>query len=503
MTLSRAETADLPTTHEDFDGLFIDGAFVPSAGNGRIESVNPATGAVWTSVEAAEGPDVDRAVNAAHAAFTSGPWPAMNATERGRLLLELARLIDEEREELARVDSTDNGKPISQARMDVVNAANWFRYFAGAADKLSGEHLPLSGDEWAYTVAQPLGVVAAIIPWNSPLLIAAWKLAPALAVGNTVVLKPSELASVSCLRLAALLARAGFPPGVVNVVPGHGPTAGAALVSHELVAKVSFTGSEATGKRIGAAAAGEMKRVTLECGGKAPFIVFSDADIVGAVEKSVAGMFVNAGQQCTVASRVLVQRDRYDEFVERYVELAARLRVGDPSDPLTEVGAIVSPGQLERIEGFLRTSRREGADCELGGGRFEPVDERLRGGYYMAPTVLTNVGTESGLWQDEIFGPVVVLRPFDSEAEAVALANGVRYGLTAGVWTSDAGRAHRVAARIDAGLVWVNTYRRLGPSLPYGGFKASGIGRENGLQVLTDYVQTKSVVIDSSAREGP
>lgn len=502
MTLSLPETADLPTTHEGLDGLFIDGAFVPSAGRTRVECVNPGTGAVWTSVEAAEAADVDRAVKAAHVAFTSGPWSSMNGTERGRLLFELARRIDEEREGLARIDSTDNGKPISQARMDAVNAANWFRYFAGAADKLSGEHLPLTGDEWAYTVAQPLGVVAAIIPWNSPLLIAAWKLAPALAVGNTVVLKPSELAPASCLRLASLLERAGFPPGVVNVVPGHGATAGTALISHELVAKVSFTGSEATGKRIAATAAGEMKRVTLECGGKAPFIVFSDADIAGAVEKSVAGMFVNAGQQCTVASRVLVQRDRYEEFVDRYVELAGKLRVGDPSDPATEVGAIICLGQLERIEGFLRTALQEGADCLLGGERFEPDDPRVRGGYYVAPTVLTNVSTESSVWQDEIFGPVVVLRPFDSEAEAVELANGVRYGLTAGVWTGDAGRAHRIAARIDAGLVWVNTYRRLAPSLPYGGFKASGVGRENGLQVLNEYVQTKSVVVDSSAPEG-
>ncbi|MEA2278529.1 MAG: (Z)-2-((N-methylformamido)methylene)-5-hydroxybutyrolactone dehydrogenase [Solirubrobacteraceae bacterium] len=492
------DTGKVSTTSSDFDGLYIDGAFTPPIEGTRIDSVNPATGEVWTSVAAAEAADVDRAVQAAHTAFTSGPWSRTTPTERGRALAELGRLIDEAADELADIDSTDNGKPITQARMDVANAANWLRYFAGAADKLSGEYLPLSSSDWAYTMPQPLGVVGAIIPWNSPLLIAAWKLGPALATGNTVVLKPSEHAPASCLRLAALVEQAGFPAGVVNVVPGYGATAGDALVSHELVAKISFTGSERTARGIGAIAAQHFKRLTTECGGKAPFLVFSDADLPRAVEKAVGGMFVNAGQQCTVASRVLVQQARYDEFLERYVERAAALKVGDPADPATEVGAIVSTRQLERIEHYLSVAREEGADFHLGGGRHHPDADRLADGYYVQPTVLSGVRPESPVCQDEIFGPVVTVQPFSTEDEAVALANGVRYGLVAGVWTGDVGRAHRVAARLDAGVVWVNTYRRLHPSLPYGGFKTSGIGRENGLDALREYTQVKSVVVDTT-----
>ncbi|WP_214367685.1 aldehyde dehydrogenase family protein [Pseudonocardia sp. H11422] len=482
----------------DFSRLYIDGEFVPPVGDTQIESIDPATGRVWAAVAAAGEPDVERAATAAHTAFTTGPWPGMTGTERGRLLTELARLIDDDADELARIDSTDNGKPLGHARADAAGAAAWLRYFAGAADKIQGDYIHLSESDWAYTVPQPLGAVAAIIPWNSPVLTAAWKLGPALAAGNTVVLKPSELAPASCLRLAELVDKAGFPPGVINVVPGYGSTAGAALVAHERVAKISFTGSERTAQGIGAVAAHTSKRITTECGGKAPFIVFADADLSAAVDKAVGGGFVNAGQQCTVASRVLVQDECFSEFVDRYVRRAGTLRVGDPADPATEVGAIVSARQQERIEHYIGVARREGAEFRLGGDRHQPGDPRLAGGYFMQPTVLTGVDPASSVCQDEIFGPVVTIAPFSDEDHAVTLANDVRYGLVSGVWTRDIGRAHRVASRLDAGVVWINTYRRLHPAIPYGGFKMSGNGRENGLDALLAYTEQKSVIVDTT-----
>jgi aldehyde dehydrogenase (NAD+) len=479
-----------------FDELYIDGQFIAPVRGGRIESVDPSTGEVWATVGAAGAADVDRAVAAADRAFRSPDWRGLTAAQRGRLLARLADLLERDLDELAAIESRDNGKPISNARMDVANAAVWFRYYAGAADKLSGEQLPIAETTYAYTVRVPLGVVAAIIPWNSPLPIMSWKLAPALAAGNTVVLKPSELAGASCLKAAALFTEAGFPAGVVNILPGYGEPAGVALISHPLVAKISFTGSDRTGQAVGQVAARRFVPITAECGGKAPFVVFSDADIDEAVEKAVGGMFVNAGQQCTVASRVLVQQDRYEEFVAAYVARVSALRVGDPADPATEVGAIVSAGQLERIEGFLKLAHDEGVRILLGGNTLTPADERLRGGYFVEPTVLADVSVDSALYQDEIFGPVVILASFSNEDEAVRLANGVRYGLVAGVFTSDARRAHRVAARLDAGLIWLNTYRQLHPSLPYGGFKMSGLGRENGLEALRAYTEVKSIVVE-------
>jgi aldehyde dehydrogenase (NAD+) len=484
----------MPTS--EFGRLYIDGEFTPPTAGTRIDSINPAVGDVWASVAAASESDIERAVAAARAAFTSGPWRTMGGTARGRLLADLADLVESDADEIARIDSTDNGKPIGHARADAAGAAAWLRYYAGVADKIQGEHIPLSASDYAYTVREPIGVVAAIIPWNSPVLTAAWKLGPALAAGNTVVLKPSELAPVSCLRLAELIDKAGFPRGVINVVPGDGASAGAALVAHDDVAKISFTGSDRTAATVGAVAAKTAKRITTECGGKAPLLIFADAYLPDAVEKAVGGGFVNAGQQCTVASRVLVQDSCFEEFVERYVQRAAALRVGNPADPATEVGAIVSEGQQRRIEQYLALARREGAEFLLGGGRHLPEDPRLAGGYFVQPTVLTGVDPSSAVCQDEIFGPVVAIESFRDEDEAVALANSVRYGLVSGVWTRDVGRAHRVASRVEAGLVWVNTYRRLHPSIPYGGVKTSGNGRENGLEALSAYTETKSVVVD-------
>lgn len=483
-------------TITQFDKLFIDGEFVAPVDGGYIDSVDPATGEIWARVAEASAVDVEKAVVAAHRAFRGEPWRSLTATQRGRQLAKLADLIERDLDELSVIESQDNGKPISNARADVANCANWFRYYAGAADKVSGEQLPISEATWAYTVRVPLGVVAAIIPWNSPLPILSWKLAPALAAGNSVVLKPSELAPASSLRVAALFAEAGFPPGVVNIVPGFGDPAGTALTSNPLVAKISFTGSDRTGRAVAQVAAQRFTRITTECGGKAPFVVFADADLKDAVEKAVGGMFVNAGQQCTVASRVLVEQSVYDEFVAAYVARVAALRVGDPADPATEVGAIVSEGQLDRIRGFLKLARDEGVTILLGGDTFTPPDARLRDGYYVEPTVLTDVAVDSSLYQDEIFGPVVILSSFSDEADAVRLANGVRYGLVAGVFTGDPKRAHRVAAQLDAGVIWLNTYRLLHPSLPYGGFKMSGVGRENGLEALRAYTELKSIVVE-------
>lgn len=479
-----------------FDELYIDGGYVAPGDGELIESVNPATGTRWATVASAGPRDVDTAVTAADRAFRDSSWAGLTASQRGRLLLRLADLVERDLEELAQVESNDNGKPISNCRADVANAANWFRYYGGAADKLGGEQLPMSSTTWAYTVRVPLGVVAAIIPWNSPLVILSWKLAPALAAGNTVVLKPSELAGASCLKVAALFAEAGFPKGVVNIVPGYGHSAGAALTAHPLVAKISFTGSTGTAQRIGAVAAQSFTRLTTECGGKAPLLVFADADLDDAVDKAVGGMFVNAGQQCTVAARVLVQREIYDEFLAAYVKRVSKLKVGDPLDPDTQVGAIVSTGQLDRIERFLKLAHGDGVTIQCGGSRLRPSDERVQDGFFVEPTVLTDVDVTSPLYQEEIFGPVVIVAPFDDEESAIELANGVRYGLVAGVFTKDSRRAHRVAARLDAGVIWLNTYRQLHPSLPYGGFKMSGLGRENGLEALHAYTELKSVVID-------
>jgi len=479
-----------------FDRQFFGGEFVSSSGGELMDSVNPATGAVWVQVPAGTADDASAAVEAANRAFRHPDWNGMTGGQRARLLMALADILDREAEALAVIESTDNGKPISLCRGDIAGAAMWLRYYAGLADKLHGEYIPFSATERAYTFPHPLGVVAAIIPWNSPILLAAWKLAPALAAGNTIVLKPSELASASCFRLAEFSREAGFPPGVINVISGTGVEAGEALVRHPDVAKISFTGSDVTARRIGRIAAEGLKPTTMECGGKAPFIVFSDADIADAAEKAVQGMFVNAGQQCTVASRVLVQSSVYDEFLDRYLTLVGQLPYGDPADPKTIVGAIVSPAQLARINRYIEIARQENVTFLAGEKQSSPKGRNLEGGYWVRPTVLTGVQTKSLVFQDEIFGPVVVIQSFDDEDEAVELANSVRYGLVSGVFTNDIRRAHRVAERLSAGIVWVNTYRKIAPSFPYGGFKDSGLGRENGLNALRAYTQTKSVILD-------
>ena len=480
-----------------FDRLFVNGRFSAPADGVLMESVNPASGAAWTSVASASPEDVENAVDAADAAFHGAEWSGTTGAERGKLLLKLSNLIDEHSDLLAKVESTDNGKPITLCRADVVGAAAWIRYYSGLADKIHGEYIPLGASEWAYTVPQPLGVVAVIIPWNSPLLLAAWKLAPALAAGNTVVLKPSSHASASSLLLADLFQKAGFPKGIFNVVSGDGSKLGDALVGHPAVAKVSFTGSDVTARHVQRIASTGLKRTTMECGGKAPFIVFSDADIADAVDKSVQGMFVNAGQQCTVAARVLVQKAVFEEFLDRYLTSVSDIPVGDPSDPQTLVGAIVSQAQLAKIEGYVDTARKEGATFWAGGGRYRPQENHLRNGYWVEPTVLTRVKSESPVYQDEIFGPVVLLQPFEDESEAVKIANSVRYGLVSGVFTNDVRRAHAIAGQLEAGVVWVNTYRRIAPGFPYGGVKQSGVGSENGLEALRDYTRRKSVVMDN------
>lgn len=488
------ETAAIRT---EFAHLFVGGEFVQPLDGSIVESVNPATGKVWATVAMGGVKDIDAAVAAARHSFCSGPWRKYSGSQRSRLLEDLARRIETDAEALAEIDSTDNGKPIALCRGDAANAALWFRYFAGLADKLNGERLALSSTDWAYTVPEPLGVVAAIIPWNSPVLLAAWKLAPALAAGNTVVLKPSEHASASCLRLAALIRDAGFPSGVVNVVPGLGHIAGEALAAHPDVAKISFTGSDATAKRIGSVAAQAFKSVTMECGGKAPLIVFADADPSDAAAKAVGGMFVNAGQQCTVAARVLVERRIHEDFRREYLRQVEQLGFGDPADPKNIAGAIVSAGQRDRVNRYLDIATSEGGRFLVGGPGYVPRDPRLKDGYWVQPTVIEGIGQTSQVCQDEIFGPVAMLQAFDDEDEAIEMANATRYGLTSGVFTNDIRRAHRVAARIEAGIVWINTYRRLGPGLPYGGVKSSGIGREGGSDALRAYTKIKSIIVDA------
>jgi aldehyde dehydrogenase (NAD+) len=379
----------------------------------------------------------------------------------------------------------------------MLRAADWFTFFAGAADKIRGAQVPVGESAHAYTRRQPVGVVGAILPWNSPISLSSWKLAPALAAGNTVVLKPAELTPASAMELARLVAEAGFPAGVVNVVPGFGPVAGAALAAHPGVDKISFTGEHRTAQRIMAAAAGNLKRVSFECGGKSPYLVFADADLDRALTVAVHSAFRSTGQSCSLASRVFVQRPVYEEFAVALAQRASRIRVGRPLDPATHIGPHTSAEQLAKTNSYIDYGRAAGFRLLCGGGRPNGFDR----GYYVEPTVFADVTNDSRLGQEEVFGPVLSVLPFDTEDEAVAMANDTRYGLVGGLWTSDVARAHRVAARIEAGLVSVNTFRPILPSLPYGGFKYSGIGRENGLEVLDEYTETKAVYVDLSTTE--
>lgn len=457
-----------------------------------LESYNPYTGRVWAEVPRCGPADVDAAVGAAHAAFTSAAWADLRPSARGRLLVRLADLIGKHAERLAAIEVRDNGKLMAEMLGQVRYMAEWFRYFGGLADKIEGAVIPTDKSAmFNYTRHEPLGVVAAITPWNSPLLLLSWKLAPALAAGNTIVVKPSEFASASTLEFVKLFAQAGFPPGVVNTITGYGSELGDALVTHPLVAKVAFTGGEATGAHVYQLAARHLKPVTLELGGKSPNIVFEDANLDDAVMGAIAGIFAATGQTCIAGSRLLVQSTIHDAFVERVVELARSARMGDPMQLATQVGPVTTQQQLDKVMGYIKIAKDEGATCMLGGER--PAAPELAAGWFIKPTIFAQVDNRMRIAQEEVFGPVLSVIPFEDDADAIRIANDIDFGLAAGVWTRDMKRAFLMAEKLQAGTVWINTYRAVSYTSPFGGYKRSGLGRESGKEAILQYLQTKSV----------
>ena len=478
-------------------GMAIGGEFVGAASDKWMDIVNPANGKVWASVPAAEAVDVDRAVSAAQRAFRNPEWREISPMARAELLHRLADRIKQDAARLGELETRANGKIIREttAQMNVI--PNWFHYFAGAADKIFGETIPLEKTSVLnYTLREPLGVVGMIVPWNSPLLLATWKLAPALAAGNTVVLKPSDTTPITALELAKLMKEVGFPDGVLNVVTGFGPQAGAALVSHPGVAKISFTGGTETARAIVRGTAENLARLTLELGGKSPNIVFEDAPLDAAMNGVVAGIFAASGQTCIAGSRLLAHASVHDELVGRLVDRAKRIKLGDPLDWETEMGPAATQAQLNKIRKYVELGVDEGAAIAWGGD--EPDDPALGGGFYFRPTIFTNVRNTSRVAQEEIFGPVLAAVRFRTDEEAIETANSVPYGLAAGVWTRDLQRAHRVARALEAGTIWVNTYRAVSPASPFGGYKLSGYGRENWHRTIDEYTQVKSVWIELS-----
>jgi acyl-CoA reductase-like NAD-dependent aldehyde dehydrogenase len=476
--------------------LFIANEFVDAQAGGTFASHNPATGDVITEIASADAADIDAAVAAARTAFEDPKWRAMDAADRGTLLWRLADAIEAHSDELVRLEVTDNGKPLREAQIDLRTVVDSFRYYAGWTTKLEGETIPVRGNVLNYTLREPVGVVGAITPWNFPLVMATWKIAPALACGNTVVLKPAEQTPLTALELAAIAQEVGFPAGVLNVVPGLGERAGAALVKHPGVDKIAFTGSTAVGKQIMREAAESLKKVSLELGGKSPNIVFDDADVDAAVRGSFAAIYYNTGQCCTAGSRLLVHERVHDQVVDKLAERARKLVPGDPLDPKTRLGPLVSQEQLDRVLDYVRQGTAEGAQLVTGGKRLPyNGDER---GYWMEPTIFDRVSPEHVIAREEIFGPVLATVTFADEEEAIAIANQTIYGLAAGVWTNNLKRAHRVARRLEAGTVWVNTYHPLDAASPFGGYKQSGYGRELGAYALDLYTQIKSVWVDLS-----
>ena len=470
--------------------LLIGNRWVASQSGKTFATVNPSTEEEICHVAEADAADVDLAVQAARAAFEHGPWRSMTASERGRLLYRLAELIESNADGLARLEALDNGKPVSVAKaVDVAKTVACYRYFAGWADKVHGKTIPIDGDFLCYTRHEPIGVVGQIIPWNFPMLMMAWKLAPALATGNTVLLKPAEQTPLSALRIGELILEAGFPEGVVNLLPGFGPTAGAAIANHMDVDKVAFTGSTEVGHLImEAAAKSNLKPVTLELGGKSPNIVFDDVDLDQAVEGAHMGLFSNQGQSCCAGSRVFVQETIYDRFIDKSIARAQKRVVGDPFDPRTELGPLVDKTQFEKVTGYIESGRIEGATLACGGER---IGSR---GYFMQPTVFAHVQDNMKIAREEIFGPVMSVIPFKTVDEVITRANQTKYGLAAAVWTRDIKRALAVSNGIRAGTVWVNCYNVLDTRAPFGGFKQSGIGRELGEYGLEQYTAVKTVI---------
>jgi aldehyde dehydrogenase (NAD+) len=484
-TIQNAERVSSPAR------LLVDNEWLESASGKTFCTINPATGEELAQIAEADAADVDKAVSAARRALESGPWRKMPASERGRYLHRFADLIEQRADEVARLESLDNGMPLSVARMVAVPlTVSTLRYFAGWADKNQGRTIPIAGDYFCYTRHEPVGVVGQITPWNFPLLMYGMKLGPALAMGNTVILKPAEQTPLTALRLGELLVEAGFPPGVVNILPGFGPTAGAALANHMDVDKIAFTGSIEVGQSVlEAAARTNLKRVSLELGGKSPNIVFGDANMEEAIEGCHLGLFFNQGQVCCAGSRLFVEERVYDEFVEKSVARAKCRTVGDPLQASTEQGPQVDGTQFERVLSYIESGRQEGAELLTGGNR---VGDR---GYFIEPTVFGNVKDEMKIAREEIFGPVMSILKFREIDEVIARANSTRYGLAAAVWTRDIAKAHAIANNVKAGTVWVNSFDVFDPAAPFGGFKQSGIGREMGEYALQLYSEVKTVIV--------
>jgi len=479
--------------------LLIGGEFVDGVEARTIEVFDPHDGSVLAEVAEAGTADVDRAVTAAGRAFDG--WQLTPAAERGRLLLRLADAIEAHADELALLETRDTGHPLRDTTgLDVPRTAATFRYFGGMADKHQGTVVPVERGFLNYVTREPLGVVGQIVPWNFPLMFTSWKMGPALAAGNTVVLKPAELTPMTALRVAELVTEVGFPPGVVNVVPGYGATAGQRLVEHPDVAKVSFTGSTAVGRSVVTGSAGNLKQVHLELGGKGANIVFPDADLPAAVGGTAFGIFHNQGQACIAASRLIVHRDVADEFLARLITLARSIRLGDPKDPATEMGPLTSPGHRDRVLSYIKVAVDDGG-AVLTGGR-PPTAPELSRGCYVEPTIVRAEPSDR-VAREEVFGPFMTVHRFETEEEALAIANGVDYGLGGGLWTRDLSRAHRIARELRAGMVWVNSYKRVNPGSPFGGVGSSGYGREMGFEAMREYTEARSVWINVDAALPP
>ena len=474
--------------------MFIDGEFRAASDGGTSVCVNPANGEVIVKVAEGTAADAERAIRAARAAFDKGPWGESLAQDRARLLNKLADSIDEHAEELSRLETLNNGKPLRETQYDIADAANCFRYYAGLATKPHGQTFDVPAASQSFTVREPIGVCGQIIPWNYPLLMAAWKLAPALAAGNTCILKPSEITPLSALRLAVLVKEAGFPNGVVNILTGAGPVVGHALAASDLVDKIAFTGGTKTGRSIMQAATGNLKKISLELGGKSPNIVFADADFDTAIDYALFGIYANAGQVCSAGSRLIVQDTLHDRFVKRLVERAKKIVVGDGFDQTVEMGPLVSRAHQEKVEAYIKVGIAEGATLECGG-------ERLGGelglkGNFIVPTIFSNTKPSMRIVQEEIFGPVLVVQKFKDEAEAIEMANDTIYGLAGAVFTSDIARAHRVIRKLRAGITWINTYHPTYNEAPWGGYKQSGIGRELGTYGYDAYTEVKQINVN-------
>ena len=472
---------------------YINGTLCDPASGEWFESENPYTGEVWTKVARGNADDVDVAVKAAKAAF-DGEWSAFGPTARGKMLVKLAEIVEREAPRLGEIEVRDNGKLIAEMGAQTKYLAEWYRYFGGLADKIEGSVIPSDKPGiFNFTRYEPLGVIGMITAWNSPLLLLAWKLAPALAAGNTAVIKPSEYTSASTLEFMALIEEAGFPAGVVNTITGFGLEVGAPLVDHPLVDKIAFTGSDFSGQKIYEAAAKKIMPVTLELGGKSPNIVFEDADFEPAVMGAISGIFAATGQTCIAGSRLLIQRSIHDRFVQRLVEVAGEAKIGDPMSMETHVGPVTTMPQYKKIIDYIKIAKSEGATCVLGGDAYR--GEGAKGKQFVQPTIFTGVNNRMRIAQEEVFGPILSVIPFDTEEEAVAIGNDIVYGLAAGVWTSDIGRALRMSEKLKAGTIWINTYRAVSFTSPFGGYKRSGEGRESGKDSIKEFLQVKSVWI--------